>query len=85
MNGTIFSSLVSSLINAIKRTFFLQNPEARATSHNDNVAEEKALFIDPASDNPEHYISFRAEIPYAIDIIIVVRLLLQHWGWTANH
>ena len=51
-----------------KRNLFpLSNPGQRARSHNDDVAREKPLFIDPESVNPEEFISFRDEYPYAIN------------------
>ena len=49
-----------------KNLFPLVNPDNRATSHNDNVAAEEPMFINPAQKNPEQYVSFRKEIPYAI-------------------
>lgn len=47
--------------------FPLANPTERATSHQHNAGQEHPLFIDPALDDPEEYISFRREIPYAIN------------------
>lgn len=49
-----------------KNLFPLVNPANRATSHNDNVTAEEPLFIHPAKINPEQYISFHKEVPYAI-------------------
>lgn len=49
-----------------KNLFPLVNPDNRATSHTDNVDTEEPLFIHPAQINPEQYISFRKEVPYAI-------------------
>lgn len=51
-----------------KRNLFpLVNPAERATSHQHNAEHEHPLFIDPALDDPEEYISFRREVPYAIN------------------
>jgi uncharacterized protein (TIGR02646 family) len=51
-----------------KRNLFpLANPAERATTHQHNAEQEHPLFIDPALDDPEEYISFRREIPYAIN------------------
>ncbi len=46
--------------------FPLKNPGDRAISHHDDISAEKPKFISPA-ENPEQYIAFRQEIPYAID------------------
>jgi uncharacterized protein (TIGR02646 family) len=46
--------------------FPLANPAGRATSHKHNTELEQPLFIDPALDDPEEYISFRREIPYPV-------------------
>ncbi|HEX8069529.1 MAG TPA: hypothetical protein VF546_06235 [Pyrinomonadaceae bacterium] len=49
-----------------KRNLFpLSNPSARATSHKDKLDTELPLFIDPSADDPEQFISFRREVPYA--------------------
>jgi uncharacterized protein (TIGR02646 family) len=51
-----------------KRNLFpLTNPDQRARSHTDDVGLEAPLFLHPARHNPEEYISFRKEIPFAID------------------
>ncbi len=49
-----------------KNLFPLRNPRRRARSHSDDLSIEVALFIDPGTINPEDYISFRKEYPYAI-------------------
>ena len=49
-----------------KNLFPLQNPRNRAKSHNDITNAEKPIFISPDED-PEQYIAFRQEIPYASD------------------
>lgn len=48
-----------------KNLFPLADPSARATSHKDDLAEEQPLFIDPSADDPERFISFRGEVPFA--------------------
>ncbi len=50
-----------------KNLFPLRNPKARAISHKNKLNHEEPLFIDPAIDNPEEYISFREEIAYPIN------------------
>lgn len=50
-----------------KNLFPLANPFARATSHKEEVAKESPLFIDPSADDPEQFISFRGEVPFALD------------------
>ncbi|HEX8699149.1 MAG TPA: hypothetical protein VF815_09960 [Myxococcaceae bacterium] len=50
-----------------KRNFFpLQTPAKRARSHKDDVAAEDPLLIDPGMEEPETFISFREEVPYAV-------------------
>ncbi|MDT7603692.1 MAG: hypothetical protein QOF61_1689 [Acidobacteriota bacterium] len=48
-----------------KNLFPLANPSARATSHKDDLDSEQPLFIDPSVDDPEQFISFRREVPFA--------------------
>jgi hypothetical protein len=52
-----------------KNLFPLQDPATRMRSHHDkaNIALEQPLFIDPSTEDPEEFISFRKEIPYAVD------------------
>jgi uncharacterized protein (TIGR02646 family) len=51
-----------------KRNLFpLQTPARRARSHKDDVMAEDPLLLDPAVDVPEAFISFREEVPYAVD------------------
>ncbi len=50
-----------------KRNLFpLREPTQRATSHHDDLAEEKPLFIHPAQEEPVAYIGFRSEIAFPI-------------------
>lgn len=51
-----------------KRNLFpLENPDERAVSHESDLDKEKPLFINPETENPENFISFRGEIPFAVD------------------
>lgn len=47
--------------------FPLRDPTSRATNHHESITKEEAIFLDPNACNPEDYIGFRQEIPYAID------------------
>jgi uncharacterized protein (TIGR02646 family) len=51
-----------------KANFFpLKSPTRRARRHTDDLSAEAPLLLDPAVDDPEAFISFRAEVPYAVD------------------
>ncbi|OJT16818.1 hypothetical protein BO221_47805 [Archangium sp. Cb G35] len=50
-----------------KNLFPLQTPARRARSHKEDVTAEDPLLLDPAVDDPESFISFREEVPYAVD------------------
>lgn len=50
-----------------KNLFPLENQTQRAASHKDDVNKEKPLFINPETENPEDFISFRGEIPFAVE------------------
>ncbi len=50
-----------------KNLFPLQDPARRARSHHDDHTKETPLLADPGTINPEDFISFRQEYPYAID------------------
>lgn len=50
-----------------KNLFPLENPKDRATSHESDLKKEKTLLINPETENPENFISFRGEIPFAVD------------------
>ena len=39
--------------------FPLENPNARARSHKDDVCVERSLFVDPSRENPREHIQFR--------------------------
>lgn len=50
-----------------KRNLFpLSNPRVRARSHKSDAAAERPLLVNPALDDPEKLISYRAEVPYAM-------------------
>ena len=51
-----------------KRNLFpISNPIKRAKTHKDDINQESPLFIHPAKDNPEQYISFHKHIAYSIN------------------
>jgi hypothetical protein len=45
----------------------LEDKNNRAKSHLDNLSQEKPLFINPETENPELSITFRGVFPFAID------------------
>ena len=47
--------------------FPLTEPVKRAASHVADIARETPLFLHPAQQDPEQFISFRKEIPFAIN------------------
>lgn len=50
-----------------KRTLFpLHNPEARARSHHEDIARERPLFVDPATQDPRAHIWFLDDTPEGI-------------------
>ena len=63
-----------------KNLFPLRNSGQRARSHHDDSAAEEALFIDPGVMNPEEFISFRQEYPYAIDDSDLGRMTIDALG-----
>lgn len=50
-----------------KNLFPLLEPAQRALNHHDEIAQEQPLLINPSITDPQQYIGFRQEIPYAID------------------
>lgn len=50
-----------------KNLFPIENSDDRAVSHESDLGLEKPLFINPETENPENFISFRGEIPFAVD------------------
>lgn len=47
--------------------FPLANPDDRALCHTDDIANEKALFVNPSEDEPEKHISFQRELAVAVN------------------
>ncbi len=45
----------------------LVDPAKRAVDHNDDLAEEYALFVDPGMPGPENHISFRQEVTFPVN------------------
>lgn len=50
-----------------KNLFPLVDPDTRARSHHDKIGREAPMFIDPAAEDPENLVGFRAEILYGLD------------------
>jgi uncharacterized protein (TIGR02646 family) len=58
----------SSCNQRFKRNLFpLRDPARRARIHIDDIGQEEPLLLNPANDNPERFIAFRAEVPYVIN------------------
>lgn len=47
--------------------FPLVDPANRARTHQDDIAREQPLLIDPSLVDPQDHISFREEVPYAVN------------------
>jgi hypothetical protein len=64
--GNLF--LACQICNQVfkKNLFPLANPNARAVSHRKPIGKEDPLFIDPSTDDPEQFISFRCEVPFPL-------------------
>jgi uncharacterized protein (TIGR02646 family) len=56
--------LCCSLCNSrYKRNHFpLSNPQRRAHSHHDDISAERPLFVHPATDDPERFITFHEHV-----------------------
>lgn len=63
-----------------KNLFPLENPHSRAKSHKDDLSQEIPLFINPAAENPEDFISFRGVIPFAIEGILKGEVTIEQAG-----
>lgn len=63
-----------------KNLFPLENFHHRAKSHTDELNQEIPLFINPATENPEDFISFRGVIPFAIDGNQKGEITIEHAG-----
>jgi hypothetical protein len=48
-------------------SFPLHNPDQRAKSHRDNIKQEEPLFINPAEEYPEDFITFKCWEPQAVN------------------
>lgn len=60
--------------------FPLRDPGCRARSHHDDLAAEEPLLIDPGVTDPAAHISFRKEIPYAVEDNDVGRTTIEVLG-----
>ena len=65
-----------------KNLFPLHDPAMRMRSHHDggNILMEGPLFIDPSTEDPEQFISFRREIPYSIGGNLRGQETIDGWG-----
>ncbi|WP_224367657.1 hypothetical protein [Hyalangium versicolor] len=63
-----------------KNLFPLRTPSRRATNHLQRVSQEEPLLLDPAADDPETFISFRKEVPYAVGGNARGRATIKHLG-----
>ena len=50
-----------------KNLFPLNNPTRRVASHQDDINQEEPLFVHPANDNPEDFISFHGAVVFAVE------------------
>lgn len=51
-----------------KKNFFpLADPQHRARSHKDDLSAESPLFVNPADEDPEAFITFHKEVVRAVD------------------
>jgi len=58
----------SSCNQRLKKNLFpLEDPNRRATDHQQRISKERPMFIDCGKENPEEFIGFNAEFAYAID------------------
>jgi hypothetical protein len=51
---------------AARNLFPLSNPENRAKAHRDSTLHEQPVFIDPSTENPELYVSYREHVPIGV-------------------
>ncbi|MFZ2725337.1 MAG: hypothetical protein WAX77_03705, partial [Methylococcaceae bacterium] len=63
-----------------KNLFPLVNPQNRACNHHDDINSEEPLLINPSKINPQEHISFRAEIPYAVNNSIYGKTTINDIG-----
>ena len=60
--------------------FPLRDPLQRARSHLDDITQEEPLLIDPGNVNPENFIGFRDEYPYAINGNVLGKTTIEALG-----
>jgi uncharacterized protein (TIGR02646 family) len=60
--------------------FPLRDPAKRARCHRHDIAQERPLLVNPAEQDPQEFISFRAEMPYAIGDNIEGRTTIHALG-----
>lgn len=63
-----------------KNLFPLENTGNRVKSHSQDLSNEAPLFINPATENPEEFISFRGVIPFAIEGNQKGEITIKHAG-----
>lgn len=68
-----------------KNLFPLEDKAERAVSHESDLSKEKPLFINPTTEDPEDYISFRGTIPYAIDGNLKGNSTIENAGLSRDH
>lgn len=65
-NNLLFSCQVCN--QSFKKTLFpLEVPDSRARSHHDDLSAESPLFINPAEEDPEVFITFEGPVVQAVD------------------
>ena len=65
--GNLFFSCEICNRSYKKNLFPLNNPTCRVASHHDDIDQEEPLFVHPANDNPEEFISFRGAVVFAAE------------------
>lgn len=50
-----------------KNLFPLEDKAERSVSHEGDLSKEKSLFVNPGTENPEDFISFRGITPFAVE------------------
>lgn len=58
----------------------LKDPHKRARSHLDEIALEEPLFVDPGNTDPEAFIRFRDEYPFAVNGNAVGKTTIEALG-----
>jgi uncharacterized protein (TIGR02646 family) len=65
--SNLYFSCMSCNSRRKKNLFPLYNPDQRATNHQQSIGQEQPLLIDPGHEDPEAFIGFCSETPFAID------------------